>query len=79
MTNRRTRKTVIYYCDKPGCKAKHVAPYTDFKLAWPHAKAAGWITAKFNDRWFHFCTWVHRPNDDRQFEAMLNDAAGQSR
>lgn len=72
MTNKRTRKAVIYKCDRPGCTAKHVAPFNSYKLAWPHAKAAGWITAKHNDQWFHFCDWVHRPANERQFQQMLD-------
>jgi roadblock/LC7 domain-containing protein len=63
MTTRRTRKVVVYYCDFPECKAKHVAPFVNFKQAWPDAKAAGWIAATVGDRWFHFCMWVHRPSD----------------
>lgn len=65
MTNRRTRKAVVYRCDFPGCKGSHTAPTPDYRLAWQNAKSAGWYTLQYNGRWFHFCMWVHYPKDDQ--------------
>lgn len=65
-------RSVLYRCDYPGCKAEHIAPYRDFKLAWASAKAAGWVTAKHDDKWFHFCMWAHRPANDRQFQELID-------
>ena len=74
MTSRRTRKSIVYKCDHPGCKARHIAPYTEFLLAWVHAKAAGWKGARSADgRWWHFCSWVHRPTSEAQVEALAAD------
>lgn len=74
MTSRRTRKTIIYKCDHPRCKARHIAPYVVYLLAWTHAKAAGWIGAKSkNGKWWHFCSWVHRPNSDAALERLAAD------
>lgn len=63
MSNRRTRKAVVYTCDNPRCKRKHTAPFNDYRLAWANAKEAGWKTVKVLDKWFHFCSWVHIPSD----------------
>ena len=73
MSVRQTRKTTIYRCDYPGCKARCVAPYTLFKLAWPYAKAAGWKSATLDGlKFLHFCSWVHRPANDRQLQEVID-------
>lgn len=72
MTTRRTRKSITYRCDYPGCKGKHTAPFNAYALAWPNAKAAGWVCAKLGERWLHFCSWVHRPANDRQLQEVID-------
>lgn len=73
MTSRRTRKTTVFRCDKPGCTATHTAPFNVWRLAWPHAKRAGWVSAKSGEKWLHFCDWVHRPNNDRQLAELADE------
>src|ERR1700749_3317700 len=70
---RTTRKATVYRCDNPQCRAQHTAPYTSRRLAWEHAKAAGWLSATPDGkRWFQFCSWVHRPHNERQLLELAN-------
>lgn len=72
MSIRRNRKSIVYSCNYPGCKAKHVAPFVKFGLAWPNAKAAGWKAATLDGiNFYHFCSWLHRPSNDRQLQEVI--------
>jgi len=64
MTSRRTKKSIVYKCDRLGCKAKHASAVgAGFGEACFAAKAEGWVAAKVGEKWLHFCMWVHRPSD----------------
>lgn len=72
MTSRRTKKSITYKCDRPGCNAKHVASIgAGFGEAWKTAKGEGWVAAEIDGKWLHFCSWVHRPNNDRQLREVV--------
>lgn len=71
MSSRRAHQSVVYSCDHPDCSLKFTAPTRIFSVGWRLAKEAGWIGAKIDDRWLHFCCWVHRPQTDEQLRRLV--------
>lgn len=71
MTSRRIKGDITYICDWPDCFAMHTVPTGNYETAWRIARAAGWLTVRHGSKWYHFCSWLHRPNTDEQLKRLI--------
>lgn len=61
----RIKGAIAYTCDLEGCHEGIETGEREFSDALQYAKAEGWVAAKRNGEWKHFCSAAHERQNYR--------------